>query len=151
MAVWGAGGRRYDLEEHGILYTVDPIAGQKTGFFLDQRDNRRLLSEVGRRPTWCSMPSAIPVDSAWRLPPRRQSDVISLDASQPAVDAAQHHAELNGLVERHESVCSDVMAYIGSVDTLPAVVILDPAGLREEPCQPAQGRQGATSGSMKRR
>jgi 23S rRNA (cytosine1962-C5)-methyltransferase len=52
--------------------------------------------------------------------------VISLDASQPAVDAAQRHAELNGLAERHESVCSDVMAYIARVDVLPPVVILDP-------------------------
>ena len=33
---------------------------------------------------------------------------------------------LNGLADRHEAVCSDVLSYIGSVDTLPPVVILDP-------------------------
>ena len=39
------------IVEDGIAYRVDPVAGQKTGFFLDQRDNRRLVREVahGRR------------------------------------------------------------------------------------------------------
>ncbi len=39
------------LREDGLQYRVDPVAGQKTGFFLDQRDNRRLIRDVaaGRR------------------------------------------------------------------------------------------------------
>lgn len=113
------------FEEHGIHYTVDPIAGQKTGFFLDQRDNRRLLMDmVGNRPVL----NAFSYTGGFSLAALRGGSphVISLDASQPAVDAAQRHAELNGLAERHESVCSDVMAYIARVDVLPPVVILDP-------------------------
>lgn len=113
------------FEEHGIHYTVDPIAGQKTGFFLDQRDNRRLLMDmVGNRPVL----NAFSYTGGFSLAALRGGSphVVSLDASQPAVDAAHRHAELNGLAERHESVCSDVMAYIAGVDVLPPVVILDP-------------------------
>ena len=113
------------FEEHGIHYTVDPIAGQKTGFFLDQRDNRRLLMDmVGDRPVL----NAFSYTGGFSLAALRGGSpkVVSLDASQPAVDAARRHAELNGLAERHESVCSDVMAYIAGVDVLPPVVILDP-------------------------
>ena len=113
------------FEEHGIHYTVDPIAGQKTGFFLDQRDNRRLLMEmVADRPVL----NAFSYTGGFSLAALRGGSpkVVSLDASQSAVDAAHHHAELNGLAEWHESVCSDVMAYIAGVEELPPVVILDP-------------------------
>lgn len=113
------------FEEHGITYTVDPIAGQKTGFFLDQRDNRRLLTEwVGHRPVL----NAFSYTGGFSLAALQGGSphVISLDASQPAIDLAQRHAEANGFGDRHEAVCSDVLSYIRSVDTLPPVVILDP-------------------------
>ena len=47
----GALPREVLLREDGLLYRVDPVAGQKTGFFLDQRDNRRLVRDAagGRR------------------------------------------------------------------------------------------------------
>jgi 23S rRNA (cytosine1962-C5)-methyltransferase len=47
----GALPREVLLREDGLQYRVDPVAGQKTGFFLDQRDNRRLVRDVaaGRR------------------------------------------------------------------------------------------------------
>ena len=114
-----------EFEEHGITYTVDPIAGQKTGFFLDQRDNRRLLMDmVGDREVL----NAFSYTGGFSLAALQggSGHVISLDASQPAVDRAHHHAEINGVAERHTSICSDVMAYIGEVDCLPPVVILDP-------------------------
>ena len=114
-----------EFEEHGITYTVDPIAGQKTGFFLDQRDNRRLLMEmVGNRDVL----NAFSYTGGFSMAALRggSGHVISLDASQAAVDKAEHHAEMNGVAKRHTSICSDVMAYIGEVDLLPPVVILDP-------------------------
>ncbi|MFO1323871.1 MAG: class I SAM-dependent methyltransferase [Burkholderiales bacterium] len=36
------------IREHGLAYRVDPVAGQKTGFYLDQRDNRALVRDVAR-------------------------------------------------------------------------------------------------------
>ncbi|MBK12933.1 MAG: RlmI/RlmK family 23S rRNA methyltransferase [Crocinitomicaceae bacterium] len=114
-----------EFEEHEITYTVDPIAGQKTGFFLDQRDNRRLLMEmVGDRDVL----NAFSYTGGFSLAALRggSGHVISLDASQAAVDRAHHHAEMNGVAKRHTSVCSDVMSYISKVDHLPPVVILDP-------------------------
>lgn len=114
-----------EFEEHGITYTVDPILGQKTGFFLDQRDNRRLLMDmVGSR----NVLNAFSYTGGFSLAALQggSQHVISLDASQSAVDMAHHHAETNGYGERHTSICSDVMEYISEVDMLPPVVILDP-------------------------
>ena len=80
------------FEEHGITYTVDPIAGQRRGFFLDQRDNRCLLMEwVGNRPVL----NAFSYTGGFSLAALQGGSphVISLDASRPAVDLAQRHAE----------------------------------------------------------
>jgi len=124
--LFGEPGDRYtEFEEHGIVYTVDPISGQKTGFFLDQRDNRRLLMEmVGER----SVLNAFSYTGGFSLAALKGGSphVISLDASEPAVERAHQHAEDNGFGDRHTSICSDVMAYLGEADQLPPVVILDP-------------------------
>ena len=111
--------------EHGLQYEVDPIAGQKTGFFLDQRENRRLLMEmVGDR----SVLNAFSYTGGFSMAALRggSSHVVSLDASQAAVNLASRHAELNGFSSRHEAICGDVLHHLKSVDTLPEVVILDP-------------------------
>jgi len=111
--------------EHGIEYEVDPLRGQKTGFFLDQRDNRRLLMEmVGSRPVL----NAFSYTGGFSMAALRGGSphVVSLDASGSAIAAANKHAELNGFSDRHEGIQGDVMAHLRQVDTLPPVVVLDP-------------------------
>lgn len=116
---------RQEVYEHGIQYVVDPLGGQKTGFFLDQRDNRKLLMEwVGSREVL----NAFSYTGGFSMAALKGGSpkVISLDASGPAIEAACHHAELNGFAERHEGIQGDVMTYLREKDTLPPVVILDP-------------------------
>jgi len=116
---------RQEVREHGIRYVVDPLNGQKTGFFLDQRDNRRLLMEwVGTREVL----NAFSYTGGFSMAALKGGSpkVISLDASELAVEAACHHAELNGYAGRHEGVRGDVMAYLREKEILPPVVILDP-------------------------
>ena len=113
------------FSEHGLRYTVDPLHGQKTGFFLDQRDSRKLLMEyaAGREVLNAfSYTGGFSLAALAAGSPR----VVSLDASQPAVDAACRHAEMNGFGAAHEGHCGDVMTYLRGADALPAVVILDP-------------------------
>lgn len=113
------------VREHGIRYEIDPVAGQKTGFFLDQRDNRKLLMEwVGGR----AVLNAFSYTGGFSMAALRGGSphVVSLDASEPAIAAARHHAEMNGFAERHEGVVGDVLTYIRQSESLPPVVILDP-------------------------
>ena len=113
------------VTEHGIRYTVSPLTGQKTGFFLDQRDNRKLLAEmVGDR----AVLNAFSYTGGFSMAALSGGSphVVSLDASEPAVLAANGHAEINGYADRHEGVQGDVLTYIRNVELLPPVVILDP-------------------------
>ena len=115
----------HEFEEHGLRYEVDPIRGQKTGFFLDQRDNRRLLMEMadGR-----SVLNAFSYTGGFSLAALKggSPEVISLDASQAAIDQANANATLNGFGAQHHGQCGDVMAYLRQAEELPPIVILDP-------------------------
>lgn len=132
--VWSAGEEKgrttieadgHPVLEHGLHYLVDPIDGQKTGFFLDQRDNRKLLMEwAGNR----SVLNAFSYTGGFSMAALAAGSphVVSLDASALAIAAAERHAELNGFADRHEGVQGDVMEYLRQAEVLPELVILDP-------------------------
>ncbi len=113
------------FQEHGIRYEVDPIQGQKTGFFLDQRDNRGLLMTMVNGQ---NVLNAFSYTGGFSMAALKggSAGVISLDASQSAVDAAHRHAESNGFGDRHVAICGDVMDHLRQAEVLPSVVILDP-------------------------
>lgn len=114
-----------EVLEHGIRYMVNPVEGQKTGFFLDQRDNRKLLMEwVQGRPVL----NAFSYTGGFSMAALKGGSphVVSLDASEPAVEAAQYHARINGFEHRHEGLQGDVMKHLREASSLPPVVILDP-------------------------
>lgn len=113
------------FEEHGLHYEVDPVGGQKTGFFLDQRDNRKLLMEWAKdQPVL----NAFSYTGGFSMAALQGGSgmVTSLDASEAATSAASRHAEANGFKGKHTAICGDVMDHIQSVAELPPVVILDP-------------------------
>lgn len=115
----------HTFEEHGIAYRIDPMGGQKTGFFLDQRDNRKLLHDlVGARPVL----NVFSYTGGFSLAALKGGSphVVSLDASRPAIEAAEEHARLNGFDGRHEGVCADALSYLKQQERLPPVVVLDP-------------------------
>ena len=83
------------FRENGLEFAIDPMAGQKTGFYLDQRENRALLADLarGRRAFdgHCYV-GAFAVALA-RL--GRASAVLAVDSSKAAVEAATDHARRN--------------------------------------------------------
>jgi 23S rRNA (cytosine1962-C5)-methyltransferase len=89
-----APGRRIVIEEHGVRLEVDIRGGHKTGFYLDQRENRLLV-----RPSWPPAARAQLLLLHRRLQPagagRRRREVLSIDSSGPALDrgAAQPGAQ----------------------------------------------------------
>ncbi len=82
--------------EHGLRYRVDVAQGQKTGFYLDQRDNRRRIRELahGRRVL-----NAFCYTGGFSLAALAggAASVLSIDSSGPALALAREHVALNGL------------------------------------------------------
>lgn len=88
------------VEENGIRYAVDLIEGQKTGFYLDQRDNRRFLSRfvAGQEVLdVCCYHGGFALNC---LKLGHAKNVLAIDSSESALALAQTNAELNGLADR---------------------------------------------------
>jgi 23S rRNA (cytosine1962-C5)-methyltransferase len=123
------------IQEHQVRYSVDLWRGQKTGFFLDQRDKRSCIGEM-----------AIPAKSLLNcfsysggfalagLATNSSLQTVNVDSSRTALDMAEHNYRLNGHLPAsstglHEFVVSDVNRYLQQVAQEGKrfdIVILDP-------------------------
>ena len=74
-----------EIQEHGLKFAVDLKRGQKTGFFLDQRDSRLLLSTLARNQTVLNCFSYSGAFSVYAFSGLAK-EVISLDSSRPALE-----------------------------------------------------------------
>jgi 23S rRNA (cytosine1962-C5)-methyltransferase len=117
------------VRENNVLFVVDPWKGQKTGFFLDQRDKREALRKYsrGQRVLNCfSYTGGFSVYAAQSGAAR----VTSVDISAPAIEAARQHFVLNGLDPNpHEFLIASVFDYLEEARLNSEqfdVVVLDP-------------------------
>ncbi|MEZ4923338.1 MAG: class I SAM-dependent rRNA methyltransferase [Crocinitomicaceae bacterium] len=112
--------------EHGNKFSIDWITGQKTGFFIDQRENRALLAKyaAGKKVlnTFCYSGGF----SIYALN-NKATLVHSLDASQKAIDLTDINVALGKFDPKsHKSIVDDAMDYIKDVDEDFDIIILDP-------------------------
>ncbi|MBI3133308.1 MAG: class I SAM-dependent rRNA methyltransferase [Bacteroidetes bacterium] len=112
--------------EHGNRFYVDWIHGQKTGFFIDQRENRLLLGRYssGKKVlnTFCYSGgfSVYALNNGATL-------VHSLDSSQKAIDLTNQNIELGRFApEKHASFVADTMDFIRDLKEDYDIIILDP-------------------------
>jgi 23S rRNA (cytosine1962-C5)-methyltransferase len=97
-----------EVIEHGLRFNVDVAAGQKTGFYLDQRDNRALTETLARDKEVLNCFCYTGGFSLYALRGGAKS-VLSLDASAEALHLAAENLTLNGLdAARAEWQCADV-------------------------------------------
>ncbi len=100
--------------ENGMKFTADVIHGQKTGFFLDQRDNRALvrrLSQGKRVLNLFSFNGGFSIAAGLG----GASHVTSVDIAAPAIEAANLHWIGNGLAaESHQGIAADVFEFLES-------------------------------------
>jgi 23S rRNA (cytosine1962-C5)-methyltransferase len=100
------------IEEHGARFEVDVRLGQKTGFFLDQRDNRQRVARLAPGAEVLNLfgyTGGFSVLAA--LAGARRTTMV--DAARPAAEAARRNLVLNQLSERdHEIVCEDAFAFL---------------------------------------
>ncbi len=117
-----------EIEENGVRYLVDVKDGQKTGFFLDQKYNRRAIQRLSRdaRVLDCFTHTGSFALNAGIAGAR---SVLGVDASQLGVEQARKNAVLNGLEDRVEFLCADVFELLPRLEEQGEqfdLVILDP-------------------------
>jgi 23S rRNA (cytosine1962-C5)-methyltransferase len=116
------------FKENGLIFESDPIHGQKTGFFLDQRDNRARVEKLSKGK---SVLNVFAYTGGFSVYAARggAKEVVSVDISAPALAAAVHNMEHNKLTVSHETIAEDafeVLARMESQKHLFDMVIIDP-------------------------
>jgi len=110
--------------EYNNQFNLDWINGQKTGFFLDQRENRKLIAEYSKGKkvlnTFCYSGGF----SVYALKAGATA-VHSVDSSQKAIDLLDKNILLNGL-KKHQSFTADTLDYLKENTIDYDVIILDP-------------------------
>ncbi len=119
---------KVEIIENGVRYMVDVEDGQKTGFFLDQKNNRAAIHRFckDKKVLDCFTHTGSFALNAGIAGAR---EVLGVDASQLAVDQATENAALNGLQDRVRFVCEDVFELLPRLEAEGEsfdVVILDP-------------------------
>jgi 23S rRNA (cytosine1962-C5)-methyltransferase len=117
------------FHETGLAFEADVVRGQKTGFFLDQRENRRRVETYarGRRVL-----NAFSFSGGFSLYAARggAAEVVSLDLSAHALASAERNYALNpGLASPHETVQADVFGWLAHTNRDFDLVVLDPPSL----------------------
>lgn len=111
--------------ENGNQFLVNWQSGQKTGFFIDQRENRKILGEFSKNKNILNVFSYTGGFSVYALK-NGASKVVSVDLSVDAINMANKNAELNGVSENHEGHAVDAFEYLKNEAINFDIVILDP-------------------------
>ncbi|MCM1091998.1 MAG: class I SAM-dependent rRNA methyltransferase [Butyrivibrio sp.] len=119
---------KVEIMENGVKYLVDVEDGQKTGFFLDQKNNRAAIHRIcrGKRVLDCFTHTG---SFALNAGIAGAESVLGVDASELAVSQARENAKLNHLEDRVAFECADVFELLPKLETEGKsfdVVILDP-------------------------
>jgi 23S rRNA (cytosine1962-C5)-methyltransferase len=113
------------ISENNHQFEVNWVTGQKTGFFLDQRDSRKLLGEyaAGKKilNTFCYSGGF----SIYALN-NDAKEVHSLDSSKKAIELTEKNVSLNKNPERHVSIVADAIPYMNNLTGKYDIIILDP-------------------------
>lgn len=116
------------ITENGIQYLVDVENGQKTGFFLDQKYNRRAVAHLARGKTVLDCfthTGSFALNAALG----GAAHVTAVDVSESAVEMARANAERNHLEDRMDFVCANVFDLLPQLEKEPRrydFIILDP-------------------------
>ena len=117
------------FEEHGLCFTADLVSGQKTGFFLDMRDNRHRVAQLaaGRRVVnLFGYTGGFSVHAG----AGGATHVTTVDVAAPAIAAAEDHWRLNDLpTDQHTGVVTDAFEWLDEAYAQRRtwdLVILDP-------------------------
>lgn len=127
--------------ENSVHYQIDWVKGQKTGFFIDQRENRALLGKYafGKKVlnTFC-------YSGGFSLQAlNKGADLVhSLDSSKKAIELTEANVAINSFKGEHASIVADAMEYMKELKEDYDIIVLDPPAFakhREKRHQAIQG------------
>src|SRR5258706_6650020 len=140
------------ITEHNYKFYVDWEDGQKTGFFLDQRESRKLLGQMAKGisvlDTFCYTGgfSVYALNAGATL-------VHSVDASEKAINLTQKNIELNGFdAQQHECFAVDTFDFLKDKKDKYDLIILDPPAFakhKDAKHQPMKGYQRLNAEAMR--
>ena len=112
--------------ENGLKFHVDWLRGQKTGFFIDQRENRSLLEQYSKGRSVLNMFCYTGGFSVYAM--RGGAKLVhSVDSSAKAIDLTNMNVEMNFPNDnRHQAFCDDAFKYLDANDDKYDLIILDP-------------------------
>lgn len=112
--------------ENGLKFHVDWLRGQKTGFFVDQRENRCLLERYAKDKTVLNMFCYTGGFSFYAMRGGAKA-VHSVDSSAKAIELTNANVRLNFPDDkRHEAFCDDAFKFLDAADNKYDLIILDP-------------------------
>jgi 23S rRNA (cytosine1962-C5)-methyltransferase len=125
--LYGAAPDEFEILQHGLRFLVAPLAGQKTGSFLDQRQNRIAAQAVGQgRALDC-----FTFNGAFALHLARVCEtVIGIDISADAIAGARRNADLNQMVQvdfREQNVFDALREFEDAGERFDTIVLDPPA------------------------
>lgn len=112
--------------ENGLKFHVDWLRGQKTGFFVDQRENRHLLETYAKGRSVLNMFCYTGGFSVYAM--RGDAKLIhSVDSSAKAIELTNRNIEMNFPGDkRHEAFCEDAFKFLDANDNKYDLIVLDP-------------------------
>jgi 23S rRNA (cytosine1962-C5)-methyltransferase len=139
--LWGDIPTPHLATENAVQYEIDWINGQKTGFFIDQRENRSLLGKyaAGKKVlnTFC-------YSGGFSLQALQQGAnlVHSLDSSKKAIVLTEANVQLNKFRGEHQSIVADAMDYMKNLAVDYDIMVLDPPAFAKHRDKRHQAVQG---------
>jgi len=127
--IYGDAPAEFEILQHGLRFLVEPLGGQKTGSFLDQRENRLAARAAAQTTNRVRALDCFTFNGAFALHLASVCEnVIGIDISGDAIAGARRNAELNGAsnVEFREANVFDVLREMESGGERFDVIVLDP-------------------------
>ena len=114
------------IVENGLKFRIDWVKGQKTGFFVDQRNNRELLEKYAENRKILNLFSYTGGFSAYAMRGKAEW-VHSVDSSSKAIDLTRANIDLNFPGDnRHQAYAEDAFRFLETTKNLYDLIILDP-------------------------
>ena len=113
------------VNENGFKFKIDWTSGQKTGFFIDQRENRKLVGQYSEGRKALNMFGYTGGFSVYAM---KDAELVhTVDSSGPAIDLTDENIGLNyGNDPRHKSFKTDAFEYLEDIKDKYDLIILDP-------------------------
>ncbi len=133
------------IRENGLTFLVDVKEGQKTGFFLDQRDKRSAFTKYARDRNVLNCFSYTGGFSVYAIAGGAKR-VVSVDSSSRALDLARENMRLNGFDQSLcEFICTDVKKYLRDINEAFEAIVLDPPAFIKDRRKKHEGLAGYKS------